>query len=106
MDLALTNRTFSATFPTNTIQTFEIHNVYVAPIPPPLYIAKASPTGTELILSWPSWAADFRLVSATNLPDGSVWSAVTNQTHVSNSVVSVSIPAANAARRFFRLQYP
>ena len=65
----------------------------------------ANLAGATLALSWPQWASDMRLYSATNLLRSSVWMVVTNQQVISDGTVSVTIPATNSIG-YYRLQWP
>jgi hypothetical protein len=58
-----------------------------------------------LSISWPDWANDWQLWSATNLAAPVTWSAVTNPPTSSNGFLSVSLPMRFSAE-FFRLASP
>ncbi|HWY76579.1 MAG TPA: LamG-like jellyroll fold domain-containing protein, partial [Verrucomicrobiae bacterium] len=60
---------------------------------------------TSLNVSWPSWASDWLLYSATNLTPPASWSHVTNVTTSSNGQISVTLPI-NSGISFFRLFSP
>jgi hypothetical protein len=59
-----------------------------------------------LRLTWPSWAADFRLCSATNLTPPVTWSAVTNRTQLLGTEWWTEVSPGDAPRRIFRLEAP
>jgi hypothetical protein len=59
----------------------------------------------SLSLSWPDWANDWQLSSATNLAPPVVWSPVTNSPTRSNGFLSVSLPLRFSSE-FFRLASP
>ena len=67
---------------------------------PPLQIAQA---GTQIVLSWPTYATGFQLQTTTNLSAVSSWSVVTNMTNVSGSTNFVTNSATNTVQ-FYRLQ--
>lgn len=71
------------------------------PIPAVDFSADAS----SLTLSWPDWANDWVLYSATNLTPPVVWSPVTNAVVSSNNQFSTTLPLILAAQ-FFRLSSP
>jgi len=58
-----------------------------------------------LNLSWPNWATDWVLYSATNLVPPIVWSPVTNSTVNTNGQWLMSLPI-NADAKFYRLSSP
>jgi hypothetical protein len=69
----------------------------------PSLSARSGPDG--IVISWPDWAANWRLWSATNLAGTASWSLVTNAVQVTNGVRMVLLPA-NGAATFFRLTGP
>jgi hypothetical protein len=70
---------------------------------PMLSVVNGSAKG--LTLGWPGWAADWRLVYATNLTPPTVWLTATNVIGTSNGQFNVTIPI-NSGTRFFRLASP
>jgi hypothetical protein len=62
-------------------------------------------TGGDLALTWPAWAADYSLWSATNLSSTLGWSPVTNPPALTNSNLRVVLPVG-PGDRYFRLQWP
>lgn len=77
--------------------------ILTQPISPRL---RATLSGGQLNLSWPSWAGPFALYTSLGLRGGA-WRAVTNAPTQSNGLFSVSLPlGAVAANQFFRLQWP
>src|SRR5205807_2737478 len=87
-DIALDSKSFRSWFPTNTIQTFEIQNVLIAPPRPELTITQ-QPGTAEVGVSWPDWATGYRLLSATSLSFPPNWAEVTNSPVLSNGAFSV-----------------
>lgn len=71
----------------------------------PYPILSISRSGANVLLSWPAWAADFKLQTANLLAPRVEWSdvAITPQTNGDN--VMVSLPAPNEPQ-FFRLARP
>jgi hypothetical protein len=63
------------------------------------------PAGVDVRLSWSVLASDFSLQSSTNLQTTGSWVEMGVAPVQSNSVLSVSLPATNAAQ-FFRLSSP
>lgn len=63
------------------------------------------PAGEQVRLLWSALAADYHLQSNTNLGSSSSWLPVAGTPVESNGVLSLSLPATNAAR-FFRLANP
>ena len=64
-----------------------------------------SVAANALTLSWPGWASDWGLYSATNLTPPVVWTAVTNAAGSNNSVFNVTLPISSGIQ-FFRLASP
>lgn len=67
---------------------------------PPLQIAQA---GTQIALSWPTYATGFQLQTSTNLAMLNSWSVVTNVPTVSGSTNFVTNSVTNTVQ-FYRLQ--
>jgi hypothetical protein len=61
--------------------------------------------GTNLQLSWPSWAGGLQLALATNLAPPVQWMPITNGRATTNGVTTMTIPAG-ARDSFYRLQSP
>lgn len=61
--------------------------------------------GITLTLSWPAWASGMRLYGATNLSQPASWMPVTNQSTISGSTVTVTVPNSGPSS-FYRLQWP
>jgi hypothetical protein len=59
----------------------------------------------SLDVSWPAWASDWILYSATNLTPPVVWSQVTSAVTNTNGQLNVTLPI-NSGVRFFRLSSP
>jgi hypothetical protein len=64
-----------------------------------------SSSASSLALSWPAWAADWRLWSASNLTPPVAWSLVTNPVATSNGQSATILPLGPGVR-FFRLGSP
>ena len=64
-----------------------------------------SATGGMLAVSWPDWASDWQLWSATNLDSPVAWSLVTNAVSSSNGQLVVILPIGSGAC-YFRLASP
>jgi hypothetical protein len=62
--------------------------------------------GGLLRLTWPLWAADFRLYSVTNLTPPVAWSEVANLIQSQGPQWRTDIPISNGDARFFRLEVP
>lgn len=62
-------------------------------------------TASDLTLTWPSWASDWILLSATNLTPPALWSPVTNQISSNANGFSVTLPIGTGTE-FFRLASP
>jgi hypothetical protein len=61
------------------------------------------PPANPLVLSWQAPATGYQLYSATDLAPPVVWSVATNPAVQSNATFFLTIPATNAAAKFFRL---
>jgi len=109
-DAYLVGGTYSGNFPVwNALQTtyrgsFDAFLVKVSDVTlnPVLGI---QPAGNQVRLFWSAVAADYHLQSTTNLVTGSSWLPVGGAPVESNGVLSLSVPATNAAQ-FFRLSNP
>jgi hypothetical protein len=66
----------------------------------------ASRNAGLLRLTWPLWAADFRLYSATNLMPPVAWSEVTSLIHSQGPQWRADIPISDGDARVFRLEVP
>ena len=71
----------------------------------PLPVLGVNFGGMALNLSWPAWADDWILYSATNLVPPVLWSSVTNAAVDTNGQFNVSLPR-NADEIFYRLASP
>jgi len=60
---------------------------------------------TNVLLSWPTNAAGFRLQSVTNLPAVNNWSNVSGSTSIIGTQYYLTNPIP-AARTFYRLVFP
>jgi len=67
-------------------------------------LAVAADSG-NVVLSWPAFAPEFRLLTATNLPPTNGWVAVSNSPVVVSGRHTVTLPSTNDAA-FFRLRKP
>jgi hypothetical protein len=59
----------------------------------------------SLTLSWPGWASDWALWSATNLAPPILWAPVANSMSNNNGVFNLTVPIGPGAE-FFRLESP
>ena len=71
----------------------------------PLPELRMSVSGNGMAISWPGWASDWMLYSATNLTPPVLWSPVTNAVGSSNGVFNVNQPISSG-EEFFRLSSP
>ncbi|HEU5069223.1 MAG TPA: LamG-like jellyroll fold domain-containing protein [Verrucomicrobiae bacterium] len=71
----------------------------------PLPALTVGTAGGSLTFTWPDWANDWGLYSATNLAPPVIWSLVTNPPVTSNGFLSVTL-LPSAAAQFFRLVGP
>ena len=83
------------------IWSSQITQLIVTP-PPQLTIASA---GTNVLVSWPAYAASYQLQASPNLADSNSWSQVTTTTVTNGLVLSTQVPNTGTAT-FFRLQKP
>jgi uncharacterized repeat protein (TIGR03803 family) len=83
---------------TNAIVTISDIAFYVT-LPPPLQIQLA---GTNVVVSWPFWAAGFVLESANKLAPPASWTTVTNMPVIVNFQYTVT-NQISGGRRFYRL---
>jgi hypothetical protein len=67
---------------------------------PQLSIARA---GTNVMLSWSSFATGYQLQSTTNLAPSIAWSSVTQPTSTNGGTISVLAPVSGS-QKYFRLQ--
>lgn len=72
----------------------------------PLPSLGMSSSGSSLTLSWPNWANDWSLFSATNLTPPIVWSPVTNTIGSNAAGFTVTVPIETSGAQFFRLSSP
>jgi alpha-tubulin suppressor-like RCC1 family protein len=63
---------------------------------------RAQISGSDFILSWPTWAQNFTLLTTTNLADQHSWTLLTNVPAVVNQQVMVT-NQATGGQRFYRL---
>ena len=74
--------------------------VYAAPP-----ILTVSQPGAGLLgLSWPTWATDYGLCSASNLTPPIVWTPVTNDPSTAGDWYHVTLPIDPTGQRFLQLQ--
>ena len=66
---------------------------------------RISLAGSDVMVSWPVFAADYQLLSATNLVPPVVWSSVTQATLTNSSQAFVLVPNSGG-QQFFRLYHP
>jgi hypothetical protein len=74
----------------------------IATAPPQLSIA---PAGTNVLVSWPLYAANYQLQSNADLLNAAGWSTITPTTSINGQVISAVVPRT-ATSQFFRLQKP
>lgn len=74
--------------------------VSATPTAPQLSVALGS---SQLTISWPAWAGDHSLYSATNLVPPVSWELVTNQPALVGTNLSVTLPAVTTGNLFLRL---
>ncbi len=79
--------------------------VSATPHAPPRLGADFSWRDQQLSLSWPGWATNFTLDSATNLAAPVFWSPVTNLPQASNGRLRLDLPTTNGVQQFFRLNF-
>ncbi len=103
-DRFVTNKTFSAAFPTNAIQTFELRNVDLNP-PPRLSINPAA-AYNQCVLTWPTSALPYQLEGTASLGPSVLWQRSTNQPAVSNGYCQIVVSTTNPNYQFFRLNFP
>jgi hypothetical protein len=72
---------------------------------PPVSLAAAR-AGQQILLSWPAWATNFNLYSATNLAAPAQWSPVAGAPQSSNGFLYLSLPTTNSLDQYFRLRSP
>jgi hypothetical protein len=80
-------------------------NSAVAAVFLPLPALTVGMAGGSLTFTWPDWANDWSLYSATNLAPPVIWALVTNPPVTSNRFLSVTL-LPSAAAQFFRLIGP
>ncbi len=81
------------------------HVSLVAAPTTPLGLAAGLAADGKIVLTWPDWAAGYRLYTTTNLAGPVVWSVVTNIAVFQDGTVTVALPK-DSANRFFRLAAP
>jgi hypothetical protein len=75
------------------------------PLPVVTIQAGAGAGAGALTVSWPAWASDWNLWSATNLTPPIAWSRVTNSAGSTNGQLTLTLPT-NQTNQFFRLTSP
>ncbi len=68
--------------------------------------AVLAPDGHQLALSWPGWASNYNLYTATNLSAPVSWQAVTNAPQSSNGTFNLNLPINDSGQQFYRLFAP
>ncbi|HEV2692058.1 MAG TPA: hypothetical protein VG347_04110, partial [Verrucomicrobiae bacterium] len=71
----------------------------------PLPALGLSASTTVLSLSWPSWANDWQLYTATNLTPPVAWTVLNSLVFSNNNQFGVSV-TNDSSVRFFRLSSP
>jgi predicted alpha-1,2-mannosidase len=74
--------------------------------PPPALSASLGAGGQQFTLSWPAWATNYMLASATNLLPPIQWLPLTNSPKSTNGALYLTVPVTNGAQQFFRLSLP
>lgn len=77
----------------------------ISQVAPPPVSLKVTPSGGNVMLSWPGSATGFTLEGTTSLGAPSKWLPVTNQAMLQGSSWNVVLPAGGAGQ-FFRLASP
>jgi hypothetical protein len=72
----------------------------IATAPPQLTI---TPSGTNVLISWPLYAANYQLFSATSLNQPVTWNSVSQPTVTNGLQISVTL-AQTGSQNFYRLQ--
>ncbi|HEV2207633.1 MAG TPA: glycoside hydrolase family 2 TIM barrel-domain containing protein [Verrucomicrobiae bacterium] len=62
--------------------------------------------GTQLLLSWPSWAGAFSIYQAPSLTSPIQWEPLSVTPESSNGMLYLSLPSTNLDQQFFRLAIP
>jgi hypothetical protein len=62
--------------------------------------------GSQLLLSWPSWASIHTVYAATNLASPILWLPLTNAAQSNNGTFNLNLPTTNGEEQFFRLGSP
>ena len=65
-----------------------------------------SPGGNQLLLSWPAWATNYNVYTATNLSTPIAWQPVTNAPMSNSGMFYLNLPITNTGQRFYRLFGP
>ncbi len=60
-------------------------------------------TAGSLVLSWPSWAANYHVYATTNLNPPVIWNPVTNAPQSNNGSFYLNLTLTNASQQFYRL---
>ncbi|MFZ0826243.1 MAG: hypothetical protein WAO02_02355 [Verrucomicrobiia bacterium] len=81
------------------IWSTQITQLIVTPLPS----LAITPSGTNVVVSWPLYASSYQLFSSANLAPPTSWSNVTQKPVTNGMQISVTIPLANGTG-FFRLQ--
>ena len=83
----------------------QYHTVALLGTVPLLPYLNARPSGSELLLSWPTNAAGFTLQSTLNLTPPVTWIDSTQSPAVSGNRFTL-MPSASDSARFYRLKKP
>jgi PKD repeat protein len=97
------NGTYLVTLTVSDGAAWFVMTTNVSVLPLSLSLAPAPPC--NLTLTWPNWATNYTLCSATNLVPPISWYPVTNVCTNAGGVLSVTIPVTND-NRFFQLRGP
>jgi galactan endo-1,6-beta-galactosidase len=79
---------------------------FATPYSTPNLTVQIQSGGTHLTLSWPAWAADYKLYETRSLTLPIQWSRVANSVQTDGNLLSVSVPLSVEGATFYRLGEP
>ena len=82
---------------------FGLDDVTVQTFPGPVLTVNP-PSGTNFVITWPSYASGYQLYYATNLTPPVSWLIVTQTTATNGTVISATIPLTGGGNRYFQLK--
>jgi len=68
--------------------------------------ANLSASAQQIALSWPGWATNYNVYSATNLRSPIQWAPLTNPRQPGNGLLYMTVPTTNGPQQYFRLGTP